>query len=88
MDVIMNGVQTKPHFSIPSLMAIGAAIGSFFVSAGAGFFLALAAIVFGVIGFILALSPSVRGGILSFVSLILASIGIVVAIIRAFTRVV
>ena len=84
----MNGaVQTKPHFSIPSLIAIGAAIASFFVSPGAGFILAIVAIVFGVLGFILALSPSIRGGIVSFVSLVLASFGIVVAIIRALTRV-
>ncbi len=83
----MDAIRTKPHFSIPSLIAIGAAIASFFVSAGPGFLLAIVAIIFGVIGFLLALSPSIRGGILSFVSLFIACIGIVVAIIRAFTRV-
>jgi len=83
----MEGVQNKPHFSIPSLIALVAAIASFFVSAGTGFILAIVAIVFGVIGFLLALSPSVRGGIVSIFSLVIAGIGIVVAIIRAIMRV-
>jgi len=83
----MEGVQNKPHFSIPSLIALVAAIASFFVSAGTGFILAIVAIVFGVIGFLLALSPSVRGGIVSIFSLVIAGIGIVAAIIRAIMRV-
>jgi hypothetical protein len=78
-----TAVQNKPHFSIPSIIAIVAAIASFFVHAGTGFILAIIAIVFGVIGFILSLSPSVRGGVVSVVSLILAVIGIIVAIIKA-----
>ena len=78
-----TAVQNKPHFSIPSLIAIGAAIASFFVHAGTGFILAIIAIIFGVFGFILSLSPSVRGGVVSVVSLILAAIGIIVAIIKA-----
>jgi hypothetical protein len=81
----MDGAQTKPHFSIPSLIAIGAAIASFFVGAAGGFILALIAIVFGIIGFFLAMSPSVRGGFVSVFSLILAAIGIVIAVIKAIT---
>jgi hypothetical protein len=75
--------QNKPHFSIPSLIAIGAAIASFFVGAGAGFILAIIAIIFGVFGFIISLAPSVRGGLTSVLSLILAVIGIIMAIIKA-----
>ena len=75
--------QNKPHFSIPSIIAIVAAIASFFVTAGTGFLLAMVAIVFGVFGFILSLAPSVRGGVLSVFSLILACIGIVAAIVKA-----
>lgn len=75
--------QNKPHFSIPSLIAIGAAIASFFVAAGAGFILAIIAIIFGVFGFIISLAPSVRGGLTSVLSLILAVIGIIMAIIKA-----
>jgi len=76
-------LQTKAHFSIPSLVAIGAAIASFFVSPGAGFMLAIVAIIAGVIGVLLSMSPSIRGGVVSMFSLIVAAIGIVVAIARA-----
>ncbi len=79
----MDGAQTKPHFSIPSLIAIGAAIASFFVGAAGGFILAIVAIVFGIIGVLLSMAPSVRGGFISVFSLILAAIGIVVAMIKA-----
>jgi hypothetical protein len=75
--------QAKPHFSIPSLIAIGAAIASFFVSAMGGFILAVIAIIFGIIGVLLSLSPSVRGGAVSILSMILAAIGIVIAIAKA-----
>ncbi len=73
----------KPHFSIPSIIAIAAAIGSFFVGAMGGFILALIAIFFGIIGFVVAMAPSVRGGFISVLSVILAAIGVVVAIVKA-----
>jgi hypothetical protein len=82
MEAVQN-IQNKPHFSLPSIIALGAAIASFFVSAGAGFILAMVAIGFGVIGFFLAMAPSVRGGLLSIFSLVVACIGIVAAIVRA-----
>jgi hypothetical protein len=75
--------RTKPHFSIPSLIAIGCAVGSFFVAAVWGFILALIAIAFGLIGLLLALAPSIRGGLTSMAALGLGVIGIVVAIARA-----
>jgi len=78
-----TSLQNKPHFSIPSIIAVVAAIASFFVRAGTGFVLAIIAIIFGVIGFMLSLSPSVRGGVLSVLSLVLAVIGIIAAIVRA-----
>lgn len=79
----MEVAQNKPHFSIPSIIAIGAAIASIFVSAGTGFVLAIVAIIFGVFGFLLSLAPSVRGGALSIFSLLLACAGIVIAIVKA-----
>jgi hypothetical protein len=74
--------QNKPHFSIPSIIALGAAIASFFVKPGTGVLLAIIAIIFGVIGVLLSFAPSIRGGLMSFLSLFIAAIGIVVAIIR------
>ncbi|HEV2328515.1 MAG TPA: hypothetical protein VGY56_06980 [Verrucomicrobiae bacterium] len=77
-----TAVQNKPHFSIPSIIALGAAIASFFVRPGTGFALAIVAIIFGVFGFLLSFAPSVRGGVTSVLSLLLAAIGIVVAIVK------
>ncbi len=79
----METVQAKPHYSLPSLIALGCAVGSFFVGAAGGFILAIIAIVFGLIGLLLAMSPSVRGGLVSMASLALAVIGIIVAIAKA-----
>ena len=78
----MEAGQTKPHFSLPSLIAIGAAIGSYFLGAFGGFILALIAIAFGLLGVLLSMAPSVRGGFISILSLIAGAIGILVAIIK------
>ncbi len=82
----MEVVQNKPHFSIPSIIAIGAAIASLFVSAGAAFLLAIVAIVFGAFGLLLSFAPSIRGGVVSVFSLMLASVGIIIAIIKAISH--
>jgi hypothetical protein len=77
--------MTRParaHYSLPSLIAIGAAIGSFFVGAGSGLVLAVVAIVAGVIGFVLALLPGIRGGIISILSILGGVIGIVLAALK------
>jgi hypothetical protein len=76
--------QTKAHFSIPSIIAIVAVIWSFFVGAGAGLILAVIAIIAGVIGLLLSLAPSIRGGVTSMVSIVLGVIGIIAAIVRFF----
>jgi hypothetical protein len=73
---------TKAHFSMPSLLAIAAAIGSFFTGAGLGLLLAVAAIILGIIGLMLAFAPSVRGGMVSIFSVVAGLIGILAAIFR------
>ena len=80
----METMQTKPHFSLPSLLAIGCAIASLFVGALGGFILALIAIFFGVIGFLISFSPSVRGGVVSIFSMLVGAVAIVIAVIKAF----
>lgn len=79
----METIEAKPHFSIPSLIAVGAAVASFFVSALGGFILALIAIAFGIIGVLLSFSPSIRGGFISVLSMLLAAVAILVAIAKA-----
>lgn len=82
----MDTRANKVSFSIPSIIAIVAAIWSFVAGPGFGFILALVAIVFGIIGVILSLSPTVRGGIISILSMAAGAIAIVVAIMKALMR--
>ena len=74
---------TKSKFSIPSILAIVAAIASFSVGATWGILLAIVAIIFGIIGVLLSLSEKKRGGIVSFASVAAGLIGIIAAIIKA-----
>jgi hypothetical protein len=84
----MDTQQTSAHFSIPSIIAIATAIGSLFAGAFSGFLLALIAIFFGIIGTALSMSPRIRGGFISIFSLMIAAVGIVVAIARLIGKVV
>lgn len=74
---------SKASFSIVSILAILCAIFSFTVGAFFGLILAALAFIFGVIGIVFALSPSVRGGGLSIVAVILSFVGVIAAIIKA-----
>ncbi len=77
------GMDTKKaSYSIPSLLAIAAAIGSFFTGAIIGLLLAALAAIFGVIGILLALSPKTRGGIVSIIAIILSFVGVIAAIVK------
>lgn len=72
----------KASFSIPSILAIIAAILSFYFGAILGLLMAAVAFVFGAIGIILALSPKTRGGGLSILAIILSVIGVIAAIVK------
>ena len=76
--------RVSPSFSIPSILAIVCAIGSFMTGAGLGMLLAILAIVFGAIGVLLSLSPRVRGGMMSIFSVLAGVIGIVAAVFKLF----
>ncbi len=85
----MNEITPKKAgqtYSIASIIAIVGAIATFFVGAGAQFLIAIVAIIFGVIGMILALSPKKRGGIASTVAVVIALIAIVVAVLRGIVH--
>ncbi|MES2658380.1 MAG: hypothetical protein V4689_07165 [Verrucomicrobiota bacterium] len=73
----------KAAFSIPSIIAIIAAIFSFKVGAFFGLVLAGVAIVAGLIGILLSLSPAKRGGLFSIFGIIGGAIGVIAAIIKA-----
>jgi len=73
-----------PEYSLPSILAIVSAIASFFFGAGLGFLLAVVAVILGVIGMLLAASPSIRGGFVSILSVVAGLIGIIAAILKLF----
>jgi hypothetical protein len=73
-----------PHRSLASILAIIAAIASFWVHSGIlGFILAIVAIVLGVIGFLIAWIPGRRGGLLSLLAMLLGVIGAFCGILKA-----
>lgn len=74
--------DNNPAFSIPSLLAVAAAIGSFATGAFLGTLLAIVAIVLGVIGALLALSPRVRGGMMSVIAIGAGLLGIIAAVFK------
>lgn len=80
----MNSSESsKAVFSIPSILAVLAAIFSFKAGAFFGLVLAGFAIGFGVIGVLLALSPSRRGGLFSMFGVVGGLVGIIAAVIKA-----
>ena len=74
---------SEASVSIPAIIALVAAIFSFTTGAFWGLILAVIAIVFGVIGVVFALSPNVRGGFISVMSLLAGGVGVVAAVIKA-----
>ena len=74
---------SKPAFSIPAILALIAAIASFFQGATFGLLLAVAAILLGSLGILLSLSVRKRGGIVSIFSVLAGLLGIIAAIIKA-----
>jgi hypothetical protein len=74
---------TRAKFSIPSIIAVVAAIASFMVGAFGGFVLAIIAIIAALIGIFSAMSPSVRGGFVSMVSLFAGGLALIAALIKA-----
>ena len=68
--------------TVPAVLALVMAIVSFFSNAVLGFFLALGAVVVGVVGFLLSASPKRRGGPMSLAAVALGVIGIVYSIVK------
>lgn len=73
----------RSTFSVPSIISVVAAIGSFTTGAFFGLVLAIIAIIFGLIGVLMALSPAKRGGIASTFGVAAGAIGIIAAVIKA-----
>jgi hypothetical protein len=80
---MQTSTSARPSFSIPSLIALLAAIGSFMNGAILGLILALVAIVFGILGVVLSLAPAKRGGVISTFGIGAGVLGILAAVIKA-----
>jgi hypothetical protein len=76
-------LSSRASFSIPSIIALLAAIGSFMNGAILGMILAVIAIVFGILGVVLSLAPAKRGGVISTFGIGAGVIGIIAAVIKA-----
>jgi hypothetical protein len=74
--------RDNPSFSLPSILAIAAAIGSFFGGPVMQILLAIAAILLGAIGVLISISPAKRGGIMSMLSIVVGILAIIIAIVR------
>jgi hypothetical protein len=72
----------KPTVSIPSIVAIIAAILSFNFGAILGLIFAGVALLFGIIGIVIAISPQKRGGIISISAVGLGVIGVIAAVVK------
>lgn len=75
--------EAKAKFSIPSIIALIAGIGVFFAGNGfLVFLLAGLAILMGVLGMLISLSPRARGGIVSFFGVGAGLIGVIMAAVK------
>ena len=75
--------STRSSFSIPSIISVIAAIWSFTTGAFFGLVLAIIAIVFGLLGVLLSLSPAKRGGVVSTFGVGAGAIGVIAAVVKA-----
>lgn len=76
--------ENRPEFSAPAIVAVVCAVASFYFGAMLGMLLAILAIVAGLVGVFMALSPRVRGGFVSVISIVAGLVGILAAIVKIF----
>ena len=76
-----TSTREKPAFSVPSIVAL-VATALIFVTNGFDFLLAIVGVVAGLIGGLLALSPSVRGGIVSILSIVIGLASAVISLLQ------
>ena len=76
--------ESRPEFSAPAIVAVLCAVASFYFGAFLGMLLAIVAIIAGLVGVFMALSPRVRGGFVSVISIVAGVVGILAAIVKIF----
>jgi hypothetical protein len=78
-----NQTVIRPKFTIPAIIAIICAVASFATGAFWGFILAMIAVAFGALGFLLSLSATRRGGMVSMLAILGGVLGVIAAIVKA-----
>jgi len=80
------------RMGLAAILAVVASLGSMFFSCsghpGRGLTLAVLSVPFGLFGFIRAASPEVKGGMASIMAIIIGIVGIAVALIAMFFKIV
>jgi hypothetical protein len=90
----MDQYSLRPpqRMGVSAILAVLASLGSMFFSCsghpGRGLILAALSIPFGLVGFIRAASPEIKGGIASIMAIIIGVVGIAVALIAMFFKIV
>ena len=90
----MDQYSLRPpqRMGLGAILAVVASLGSMFFSCSGhpmrGLILAIVAIPLGLFGFIRSASPEVRGGFASIVSIIVGVVGVAVALIAMFFKIV
>jgi hypothetical protein len=90
----MDQYSLRPpqRMGVSAILAVLASLGSMFFSCsghpGRGLILAALSIPFGLVGFIRAASPEIKGGIASIMAIIIGVVGITVALIAMFFKIV
>lgn len=80
-------LTTMPQqLSGAAILSFGCAVVAFFVNPILGFFLALGAVLLGIIGLLRALSPRTRGGLMSLAGIVFGALGMVVKILDGVLR--
>ena len=85
-------LRPPPRMGISAILAVLASLGSMFFSCSGhptrGLVLAVISIPLGLIGFVRAASPEVKGGFASIFAIIIGIVGVAVALIAMFFKIV
>ncbi|HEV8604595.1 MAG TPA: hypothetical protein VGQ99_04475 [Tepidisphaeraceae bacterium] len=85
-------LRPPPRIGTSAILAVLASLGSMFLSCSGrplwGLILAVLSIPLGLIGFIRAASPEIKGGIASILSIIVGIVGVAVAVVAMFFKIV
>jgi len=85
-------IRPPQRMGTSAILAVIASLGSMFLSCSGrplwGLILAVLSIPFGLLGFLRAASPEIKGGFASIISILVGVVGIAVALIAMFAKIV